>query len=517
MVYSVKKRRWLWGFCLILTGVFLMGKPAKAAERVTVKEWEKTIVASTTKRIIYVPGRYVSYGSAKWKKAKKISSAASMVKIKRAGFYTMRIYKTNGRIRYTVVKLKKKTYTIAANEASKIKKGIYFIQMKGGAMADVLDGCLAAGTNVRLLKNHKIASSMWEAEKVKGLYIRLKNVGTGQYLTLDDLGNAVAAPLRDGDESFTFRALKAGGKYQYLWNKGREVFLRSRGENLQSGFRKKKKSWKFSFVKASVPSSAAWADAAVTYPEKLNYGKSFSLKGIVRTAYAMEELTAQILDTKGTVVQQKKVYPKRCSYELAGIDKDIVFGRLSPGSYTYRVVVKDCKNQWLVPFSKGFNVVMPATGSNRTLTYNFVLISAVGQQSNGTALEKKACASYALAYCNSILYKTAPSPHTYWSNSTNVDCVWSKGGYATNSYSNTTEVLKAAYDQVAAGIPCILRVSGTTTSQHWVTVIGYKNVTNPDKLTAANFLALDPWNGSLITVSDKYVVKDVYRLAYSTR
>mgnify|MGYP002572809089 FL=1 len=318
MVYSVKKRRWLWGFCLILTGVFLMGKPAKAAERVTVKEWEKTIAASTTKRIIYVPGRYVSYGSAKWKKAKKISSAASTVKIKRAGFYTMRIYKTNGRIRYTVVKLKKKTYTIAANEASKIKKGIYFIQMKGGAMADVLDGCLAAGTNVRLLKNHKIASSMWEAEKVKGLYIRLKNVGTGQYLTLDDLGNAVAAPLRDGDESFTFRALKAGGKYQYLWNKGREVFLRSRGENLQSGFRKKKKSWKFSFVKASVPSSAAWADAAVTYPEKLNYGKSFSLKGTVRTAYAMEELTAQILDTKGTVVQQKKVYPKRCSYELAG-------------------------------------------------------------------------------------------------------------------------------------------------------------------------------------------------------
>ena len=446
MVYSVKKRRWLWGFCLILTGVFLMGKPAKAAERMTVKEWEKTIAASTTKRIIYVPGRYVSYGSAKWKKAKKISSAASTVKIKRAGFYTMRIYKTNGRIRYTVVKLKKKTYTIAANEASKIKKGIYFIQMKGGAMADVLDGCLAAGTNVRLLKNHKIASSMWEAEKVKGLYIRLKNVGTGQYLTLDDLGNAVAAPLRDGDESFTFRALKAGGKYQYLWNKGREVFLRSRGENLQSGFRKKKKSWKFSFVKASVPSSAAWADAAVTYPEKLNYGKSFSLKGTVRTAYAME---AQILDTKGTVVQQKKVYPKRCSYELAGIDKDIVFGRLSPGSYTYRVVVKDCKNQWLVPFSKGFNVVMPVTGSNRTLTYNFVLISAVGQQSNGTALEKKACASYALAYCNSILYKTAPSPHTYWSNSTNVDCVWSKGGYATNSYSNTTEVLKAAYDQVA--------------------------------------------------------------------
>ena len=133
MVYSVKKRRWLWGFCLILTGVFLMGKPAKAAERVTVKEWEKTIAASTTKRIIYVPGRYVSYGSAKWKKAKKISSAASTVKIKRAGFYTMRIYKTNGRIRYTVVKLKKKTYTIAANEASKIKKGNLFYPDERGS------------------------------------------------------------------------------------------------------------------------------------------------------------------------------------------------------------------------------------------------------------------------------------------------------------------------------------------------------------------------------------------------
>lgn len=517
MRYSMKKRRWLWGLCLVLAGGFLMGKPAKAAEHITVKEWEKTITASGTRQICYVPGRYVSYNSTKWKKAKKISTAASSVKIKQAGFYTMRIDKTNGRSRYAVVKLKKKTYTIAANEAAKIKKGTYFIRMKGGAMADVLDGCLASGTNVRLLKNHKIASSIWQAEKVKGLYFRLKNTGTGMYLTVDESGNAVAAPLKEGDNAFSFRALKAGGKYRYFWNQGKDVFLCSHGDNLESSARKKKKQWKFAFVKADVPSSTAWPDASVTYPSELNYGKSFSLKGTVRTAYAMEELTAQILDAKGTAVQQKKVYPKRCSYELAGIDNDIIFGRLAPGSYTYRVVVKDCKNQWLVPFSKGFKVVMPATGSNRTLTYNFVLISAVGQQSNGTALEKKACASYALAYCNSILYKTAPSPHTYWSSSTNVDCVWSKGGYATNSYSNTTQVLKAAYDQVAAGKPCILRVSGTTTSQHWVTVIGYKNVSNPDKLTTANFLALDPWNGSLITVSDKYVVKDVYRLAYSTR
>lgn len=144
------------------------------------------------------------------------------------------------------------------------------------------------------------------------------------------------------------------------------------------------------------------------------------------------------------------------------------------------------------------------------MTYDSSLISRIGHQSTGTALEKKACASYALAYCNAILSGTTPSPHSYWSSATNVDCVWSKGGYTTKAYASEQAVLQAAAAQIEAGKPCILHVTGNT-EQHWLTVIGYKK-NNSSTFTASHLIAIDPWDGKVITVSDKYKVKSTYRL-----
>ena len=53
------------------------------------------------------------------------------------------------------------------------------------------------------------------------------------------------------------------------------------------------------------------------------------------------------------------------------------------------------------------------------------------------------------------------------------------------------------------------------TSQHWVTIVGYQNVTSANALTAANFVAIDPWDGAVITVGNKYRVKNTYRLGYA--
>ena len=73
-------------------------------------------------------------------------------------------------------------------------------------------------------------------------------------------------------------------------------------------------------------------------------------------------------------------------------------------------------------------------------------------------------------------------------------------------------VLQRAYKEILAGRPSILHVTGNT-EQHWLCIIGYKNVSSLQKLTASNFLAIDPWNGNVITVSSKYKIKNTYRLA----
>jgi hypothetical protein len=250
-----------------------------------------------------------------------------------------------------------------------------------------------------------------------------------------------------------------------------------------------------------------------TYPVSLVCGKAFSLKGSVTSFYTIKSLTLRVVDGQGRVCLQKTAAPWACRYDLAEADAAMTFGRLAAGSYLYQVVIQDVTGRSAVAVNRAFVVYVPGGAVARTLIYNSDAVAAVGHQSGGNDLEKKACASYALAYCNAILTGTAVSPHTYWSSTTNVDCVWSRGGYTTGSYHSEQEVLQAAYGQLLANRPCILHVTGKTGNQHWVTLIGYRNVTT-GVLTAANFIGIDPWSGETVTVSDSYQVRNTYRLAY---
>ena len=283
---------------------------------------------------------------------------------------------------------------------------------------------------------------------------------------------------------------------------------------MEQGKRKNAKVCKFRFLRTKEPMSVATSDETTTYPVSVKYGKSFSLKGMVKSYYLIQSLTAEIVKSDGTIVLQSTVNPYSYEYDLKGIDASMTFGKLSVGNYCYRLRVKDEKGVEITVFERGFAVYIPTVVGQKTLLYNTALIEKIGHQSIGTDLDKKACASYALAYCQAILKGETPAPQSYWLSLTDVSCVWSKGGYVTTAYVSEQEVLQEAYGQIVAGKPCILHVTGNT-SQHWVTIVGYKNVSENVVLSAANFIAIDPWDGKLITVSDKYKVKTTYRLAYS--
>ena len=55
-----------------------------------------------------------------------------------------------------------------------------------------------------------------------------------------------------------------------------------------------------------------------------------------------------------------------------------------------------------------------------------------------------------------------------------------------------SEVLRALYNAINDGHPVVLYVTTGSGSQHWVTVIGYEGVDNPDNLSTDNFIILDP-------------------------
>ena len=352
---------------------------------------------------------------------------------------------------------------------------------------------------------------MWKVESAGGKKIRLKNENSSLYLTYHKASNSlVQKKYSKKDNNQIFSLYQGSGGSTYLKCVGAKAFVCSEGNTLTLGTRKRNKKWRFVWEKIAKPTPAAFVSGA-TYPARLLVGHAFTLKGMIASRYSISLFSVSVYDKSGKVMLQKKWNGDSCFGTVSTADSAITFGKLTEGTYRYLVAIRDVTKTDIILINREFTVGALSGGSNMTLSYDAAKIAAVGYQSNGTALEKKACASYALAYCNAILTGTVTSPHSYWSSSTNVDCVWSKGGYTTKSYASEAAVLQAAYNELMAGKPSILHVTGNT-PQHWITIIGCKKTGGGSGISVSDLVAIDPWDGKVITVSDKYKVKTSYRL-----
>lgn len=506
---------------LLMTGiVFGQTRTAFAASSPEyLQKVENAVLSTKTKKIQYCYGKIKEKKNRCWKKAEKLSRTAGTLTIRKKGWCTFRITLTSGKYKLFRMKLKKKTYTIRANTPLKQKSGYYRLIPKcnEAGVLEVQDSDLAAGKRIVVGSKGNRASQVWSLELAGGTKLRLKNVNSGLYLGTDKpTGNTPVLQKRSDkkDSNQIFQCVFAGGSYLYVKDRGTKEYLYISKNQVMGAGRKKNKAWKFRLEPAEPPQSQVTVSNTATYPTTMTKGTSFRIKGVLESPYSITSLTASVISADGVSVLSKTVTPNCCTYDLAGVDSALTFGQLPVGSYHYKVVLTDAAGHTLTAFDKVFQVTMPSAVSGYRLVYNQALIAAVGYQKDGNALEKKACASYALAYCNAILTGQAVSPHTYWVSESNVDCDWSKGGFTTTAYNSEQEVLQAAYTRLVAGQPSILHVYSSTSSQHWLAVIGYQNVTNAAALTPGNLLAIDPWDGAVITVSDRYRVKNTYRLGY---
>lgn len=498
---------------------------AAARDAKSISVVEKKMLASSTKSIQYRKGKVKSTSYRVWKKAEKISLKKSKLTIKKKGWYSLLVTTNKGKRKIEHVYFKKKIYVIPANTAIKQKSGYYFVVPKKNKaqVAEVQNASLQKGSNVSVWLRGDSACRSWKLESAGGKKFRLQNVNSGMYLTEKESGakkgNAVQTAYAAKNKAQMFEACSAGSGYIYLRCCASKQYLHVTGNNLEFTGRRAAKAWKFKMEASACPKSLVTISGG-SYPSAIQEGASFSLTGFVNSRYTMKTFVVQIVNSAGKMVLAKSVNPNSCFYDIKNIDAAITFGKLAAGKYFYRITIKDLAGREAVWVNHPFTVaehmttINPVgTASNRILSYNANLIAAVGHQSTGNSLEKKACASYALAYCNAILYNSASAPQTYWMGSNDVSCVWSKGGYrcSASGYGSELAVLQEAYRQILAGNPCILHVTGST-EQHWLCVIGYKNVESLSRLTAANLVAIDPWDGAVITVSSKYKVKSTYRL-----
>ncbi len=166
-----------------------------------------------------------------------------------------------------------------------------------------------------------------------------------------------------------------------------------------------------------------------------------------------------------------------------------------------------------------FTIIPISTGAatSNSLYCNTALLQQVGKQ----IPKLPACACYALAYSRTMLDDTVHYFHEYNKNGYDESqawCIWSWGGYSVVSGGCREDVFRACYDSINNNRPIIIHVSGSN-GQHWVTVVGYQNVTSIDSMTESNLLIIDPGNGYLgypETLSNYTIHSDYgYRITYT--
>lgn len=142
-----------------------------------------------------------------------------------------------------------------------------------------------------------------------------------------------------------------------------------------------------------------------------------------------------------------------------------------------------------------------AQRTDKVLAYDPALIAAIGNQGAGGHVV--CCPGYACAYGDAVLTGKANDHAAYGCGC----CTWPGWGGGNSSFrslGSDAALLREAYDEIAAGRPTVVHVSGPY-GEHWICLIGYRDAQDPDSLTLDNFVALDPANGQEVAASYRYV------------
>ena len=135
------------------------------------------------------------------------------------------------------------------------------------------------------------------------------------------------------------------------------------------------------------------------------------------------------------------------------------------------------------------NITYVKASSDKVLLINWDHIKEVGNQE----VDSVSCACFTMAYCRTILDKEV---HYWYEYNHNKDddqfsaiANWGFASYYSKYVDTKQEAYKAAYDSINKGRPIVFRVLGKY--QHYVTVVGYTNVTDVNQLDLSNFLIID--------------------------
>ena len=191
--------------------------------------------------------------------------------------------------------------------------------------------------------------------------------------------------------------------------------------------------------------------------------------------------------TDAVAAKYQRYNPLNSNYQI-GSGREVNLALAAGTTYEYRGFCRYNGCNYYSGVATFKTTAKPASsGSSKTLSFNMNTIKNIGKQPKGSVY----CSAYAISYARVIRGYGASNPLNYWSYSAGY-VMWNWGGMTPRAYATQQQALRAVYDQINAGRPAIVYVYGSNTSGHYVTVYGYRNVTNANALSMSNFVMVDP-------------------------
>ena len=130
------------------------------------------------------------------------------------------------------------------------------------------------------------------------------------------------------------------------------------------------------------------------------------------------------------------------------------------------------------------------------------LIAAIGNQSTQDNSYIICCPAYACAYGDAILTGQANDHGATGLRLLHVARLGRRQFVVPLARLRRGFAARGLLDEIAAGRPTV-HVAGPD-GEHWICLMGYQGVEDPDALSLDNFIALDPANGLEVTASYRY-------------
>ncbi len=236
-------------------------------------------------------------------------------------------------IKFGLAKVGTNYYKIVATDAKQTKTLLnkaYTVTGQGGTAASTLSlSGYNYPTNLGLGKSYSIKGTISSNYKITSVTVGIYNANGGAVSAKTVSPNAKSYSLSKIDAYIKFGAAKSGTNYY----------------KISATDTKKTATLLNKAYKVGGGSSAASTLSISGYnvPSTLALGKSFSIKGTVKSNYKITSLTVGIYNANGGAVSTKTVSPNATSYSIANVDKYIIFGKAGAGTNYYKITATDTK------------------------------------------------------------------------------------------------------------------------------------------------------------------------------